>query len=145
MTGSSQQKVLNYNANDLYKLVLDIEKYPDFLPGCTDSRIISNSESKIIADLVIQYKYFNDTFRSFVDYNNKDLTISIKYTEGPLKALYTNWEFIKLDSNKTLIKFNVDVKFKFKPFNKLLDNFYKSIEEKIMINFEKRADKILKK
>tara|TARA_Y100000590_G_C15498252_1_gene930520 strand:- start:257 stop:694 length:438 start_codon:yes stop_codon:yes gene_type:complete len=145
MPGSSQQKILNYNAKDLYKLVLDIEKYPDFLPWCMDSRIISDNKSKIIADLVIQYKYFNGTFRSFVNYNNKDLTISIKYTEGPLKTLYTNWAFIKLKKYQTLIKFDVELRFKFIPFNKLLDRFYESIEDKIIINFEKRAAKILKK
>ena len=145
MPGSSQQKILNYNAKDLYKLVLDIEKYPDFLPWCMDSRIISDNKSKIIADLVIQYKYFNGTFRSFVNYNNKDLTISIKYTEGPLKKLYTNWAFIKLKKYQTLIKFDVELRFKFIPFNKLLDRFYESIEDKIIINFEKRAAKILKK
>ena len=145
MPGSSQQKILNYNAKDLYKLVLDIEKYPDFLPWCMDSRIIRDNKSKIIADLVIQYKYFNGTFRSFVNYNNKDLTISIKYTEGALKTLYTNWAFIKLKKYLTLIKFDVELRFKFIPFNKLLDRFYESIEDKIIINFEKRAAKILKK
>ena len=116
MPGSNQQKILNYNAKDLYNLVLDIEKYPDFLPWCTASRIISNNKGRIIADLIIQYKYFNDTFRSFVDFNNNNLTISIKYTEGPLKSLYTDWTFIKLDQGKTLIKFNVNLKFKLRNY-----------------------------
>lgn len=145
MPRSSQKKILNYNAKDLFNIVLDIESYPDFLPWCSASRIINYSNNQIIADLLICYKNFNETFRSFVDFNKKDLVISVKYTEGPLKSLYTNWQFDRISNNETLIIFDLDIKFKFFPLNQLLNGFYKSIEDKMMNAFEKRASKILEK
>ena len=94
MAPSKQKKILLYNSLDLYKIVLDIEKYPEFIPWCEASRIIENKNNIIIADLLIRYKYFNEKFRSFVKYNKNDLKISVEYTEGPLKTLFTNWKFI---------------------------------------------------
>ena len=143
MPGSSQRRTLNYNAEDLFNLVLDIENYPEFIPYCSASRIISKNNNKIVADLVIRYKFFNDTFRSYVEYDIKNLIISVKYSEGPLKSLYTNWKFNKLSKDKTLIIFDIEVNFKFNLLNKFLKNFYNYIENKLIVNFEKRADKIL--
>jgi len=143
MPTSSQKRTLNYNVNDLFNIVLDIESYPNFLPWCSASRIIEKSDKLIIADLMIRYKFFNETFRSYVDFNVVDYIISVKYTEGPLKTLYTKWQFDKINNKKTLIKFDLNIKFKFSPFDYLLKGFYNSIEDKMINAFEKRASNIL--
>ena len=145
MPTSNQKKILHYNSLDLFNIVLDIEKYPDFIPWCTGARIIENKNKKIIADLSITYKLFNESFRSFVHYDNKNKTILINYTEGPLKSLHTNWTFTEISKNKTLVNFDIDFEFKFSPLQLIVKKFYKIIEEKMMEAFENRANEILKK
>ena len=144
MAPSKQKKILLYNSLDLYKIVLDIEKYPEFIPWCEASRIIENKNNIIIADLLIRYKHFNEKFRSFVKYNKNDLKISVEYTEGPLKTLFTNWKFNEINKKKTLVEFEIDFEFKFNPLQLLINNFYKVVENKMIQAFEKRAYDILK-
>ena len=144
MAPAKQKKILLYNSLDLYKIVLDIEKYPEFIPWCEASRIIENKNNIIIADLLIRYKYFNEKFRSFVKYNKNDLKISVEYTEGPLKTLFTNWKFNEINKKKTLVEFEIDFEFKFNPLQLLINNFYKVVENKMIQAFEKRANDILK-
>ena len=145
MPKSHQKKILNYNADDLFDIVIDIENYSDFIPWCSNSKIISKDNNAIVADLMISYKLFNETFRSFVYFDKKKLAISINYTEGPLKSLNTSWYFRKIKKNKTEINFNIDIKFKFWAFNKLLRNFFKTIENKMVDAFEMRAYELLSK
>ena len=144
MPSSTQQKILPYSSNDLFDIVLDIKKYPEFIPWCSASRIISKNNKRITADLLITYKLYNETFRSFVDYNKKDKIILVHYTEGPLKSLNTNWKFTELKDNRTLLNFDINFEFKFSPLQLLARNFYKIIEEKMMKAFENRAKEILK-
>tara|TARA_Y100000590_G_scaffold464379_2_gene633674 strand:+ start:351 stop:797 length:447 start_codon:yes stop_codon:yes gene_type:complete len=136
---SEQKRILPYKSNDLFNIVLDIEKYPEFLPWCTASRIIQDQNNQIIADLKIRYKLFNESFRSFVDYNNNSKFISVKYSEGPLKSLITDWNFEEIKENETLLKFYLNFEFKFNPFQKLIENFYNHLENKMINAFEKRA------
>ena len=145
MPRSRQRKTLSYSAKDLFDIVLDIESYPDFIPWCTNTRIISKEKDNLIADLIVNYKYFNETFRSFVKFNRSNYVISVDYTEGPLKFLKTNWKFKKIDNYKTEIIFDIDIKFKFSLFNSLLQNFFKMIEDKMIKAFEERAKDILSK
>ena len=145
MPKSHQKKILAYNAVDLFDIVIDIEKYSDFIPWCSKSKIISKKRNKIIADLVISYKFINETFRSYVDYDKKKLSIYINYTEGPLKSLITSWKFNKITNKKTEVIFDIEIKFKFWVFNNLLKKFFSQIEKKMINAFEKRAKEILSK
>ena len=119
--------------------------FNNLIPWCSDSIIIDKKKNKIIADLTVSYKLFNETFRSFVNFNKKNLNININYTEGPLKSLQTNWQFKKINNNKTEVIFDIDIIFKFWFFNKLLKNFYNLIEDKMIEAFEKRAFDLLSK
>ena len=145
MPKSHQKKNLPYNAVDLFDIVIDIEKYSDFIPWCSKSKIISKKRNKIIADLVISYKFINETFRSYVDYDKKKLSIYINYTEGPLKSLITSWKFNKITNKKTEVIFDIEIKFKFWVFNNLLKKFFSQIEKKMINAFEKLAKDILSK
>jgi len=145
MPKSHQKKILTYNAVDLFNIVIDIEKYADFIPWCSKSMIISKKRNKIVADLVISYKFINETFRSYVDYDKKKLSIYINYTEGPLKSLITSWKFNKINNKKTEIIFDIEIKFKFWVFNNLLKKFFSKIEKTMINAFEKRAKEILSK
>ena len=145
MKSSQQELVIYHAAKDLYNIVLDIEKYPEFIPWCKEIIIKSKSKNEILADMIVSYKYFfPQKFTSQVFFNSKNLSINTYYIEGPLKNLNTEWVFEKLSENKTKVLFKV--KFQFQKFlhQKLADLFFDLIENKMINSFKKRADKILK-
>ena len=129
----------------LIDFVLDIEKYPDFIPFCLDSKVYEKKDSEkeisIIADLTIGKKPFVDTYKSDVRYDKKNDSIHVTNIGGPLKHLENNWKFIQKD-NFTEVQFDVDFEIK----NKFLDIIMtKSFEfglNKIADAFQDRAEKI---
>ena len=129
----------------LINFVLDIEKYPEFIPFCIDSKVYERNDNEnelaIIADLTIGKKPFVDTYKSDVRYIKKKDLIHVTNIGGPLKHLENNWKFIQKD-NFTEIHFDVDFEIK----NKFLDIIMtKSFEfglNKIADAFQKRAEEI---
>jgi len=144
MKTSRQEIIINYAAKDLYKIVLDIEKYPEFIPWCKRINIKSKSKNEILADMIVSYKYFvPKIFTSHVFFNSNKLSINTNYIEGPLKDLKTEWIFYKLEEKKTKVLFNI--KFEFQKFlhQKIAELFFVLIEDKMIDSFKKRADEIL--
>ena len=129
----------------LIDFVLDIEKYPEFIPFCIDSKVYERNDKKdeiaIIADLTIGKKPFVDTYKSDVRYNKKNDTIHVTNIGGPLKHLENNWKFVE-KKDFTEVHFDVDFEIK----NKFLDIIMtKSFEfglNKIADAFQDRAEKI---
>ena len=144
MKSSQQEIFLNHEAKDLYKIVLDIEKYPEFIPWCKKITIKSKSKDELLADMIVSYKYIlPQTFTSHVFFNSNKLLINTNYVKGPLKDLKTEWYFEKLEEKKTKVLFSI--KFEFQKFlhQKLAEFFFDLIENKMIDSFKKRADEIL--
>jgi len=144
MKSSQQEIIINHKAEDLYKIVLDIEKYPEFIPWCKKIIIKSKSNEEILADMIVNYKFFlPEIFTSHVFFNSNKLLIYTTYIEGPLKDLNTEWYFEKLEEKKTKVLFSI--KFEFQKFlhQKLAEFFFDLIENKMIDSFKKRADEIL--
>ena len=144
MKYSQKEIIIHHSAKDLYKIVLDIKKYPEFIPWCKEIVIKTENNNEILADMIVSYKNFlPQTFTSQVIFNTNNLSINTKYIEGPLKNLNTEWVFKKLNNKKTKVLFNV--KFKFQKFfhQKIAEIFYALIENTMIDSFKKRADEIL--
>ena len=144
MKESNKSIEFNYNAKELFDLVLDIEKYPDYIPWCKKINILKRNKNSIKANMIVNYKLLpTQQFISIVTYDVKNLLIKTQYIEGPLKNLDTIWKFVKIEKNKTIVNFNI--KFEFKNFfhQKISEVFYSLVENKMMESFEKRAKKIL--
>ena len=129
----------------LIDFVLDIEKYPEFIPFCIDSKIYERNETTdeitIIADLTIGKKPFVDTYKSDVRYNRKDDTIHVTNIGGPLNHLENNWKFIQRDKF-TEVHFDVDFEIKNKFLDMIMTKSFKFGLNKIADAFQKRAEKI---
>jgi len=97
MPQASVKRLIECQKKDLINLVLDIEKYPEFVPFCYDAKIHENENKgdirKIIADLTIGKGPFKDTYKSDVVFNKKDDLIFVKNIDGPLNHLSNNWTF----------------------------------------------------
>tara|TARA_B100000524_G_C23584953_1_gene346818 strand:- start:385 stop:822 length:438 start_codon:yes stop_codon:yes gene_type:complete len=140
--------VIRQIARDKKKLidfVLDIEKYPEFIPFCVDSKVYERNDKKdeiaIIADLTIGKKPFIDTYKSDVRYIKKDDLIHVTNIGGPLKHLENNWKFIQKD-NFTEVHFDVDFEIKNKFLDMIMTKSFKFGLNKIADAFQERAEKI---
>ena len=144
MKSSKQEIIINHRAKDLYKIVLDIEKYSEYIPWCKEIIIKTRSKNEMLADMIVCYRYFlPQTFTSHVIFNSNKLLINTNYIKGPLKDLSTEWIFKKLEIKKTKIIFIVKFEFQRLLHQKLAELFFGLIENKMIDSFKKRADKIL--
>ena len=131
-------------ANELYKIVLDIEKYPDYIPWCTNIEILKKEKNMIEANMFVSYKFFPiQKFTSNVVYNLEKLFIKTKYINGPLKNLDTKWEFLQIKKNQSKVIFSIDFEFQNFFHQKFAELFFPLIEDKMIKSFIGRADKIL--
>ena len=129
----------------LIDFVLDIEKYPEFIPFCIDSKVYETNDDgdikKIIADLTIGKKPFIDTYKSNVRYDKKNDSIHVTNIDGPLKHLENNWKFVEKD-NLTEVKFDVDFEIKNKFLNLIMEKSFQFGLNKIADAFQKRAENL---
>ena len=144
MKQSNQAIELKHRAIDLYKIVLDIEKYPDYIPWCSKIEVLQRKKNEINAIMIVDYKFFpSQKFTSNVIFDLEKLFIKTKYVEGPLKNLKTIWEFKEIKKNKSKILFSLEFEFKNFFHQKFAELFYPLIENKMIESFIKRADQIL--
>ena len=146
MPKASVKRLIECEKKDLIELVLDIEKYPEFVPFCFDAKIYENKQDgdlqKIIADLTIGKGPFKDTYKSDVAFNKKTDTIYVKNIEGPLNHLTNNWTFSNKNNGITEITFDIDFEIKNKFLNSLMVVSFQFGLEKIADAFQKRAEEL---
>ena len=110
MKSSNKEITINHNAKQLFNIVLDLEKYPEFIPWCLDMRIHSKKANEIFADMYVLYKLLlPQKFGSHVIFNVKKLNIKTIYIDGPLKDLKTDWQFNPISRSKTIVNFSARV------------------------------------
>ena len=142
MPKASVKRLIECNKDELIDLVLDIEKYPEFVPYCLGSRVheknIEGTQILIIADLTIGKGPFKDTYKSKVEFNKDDSTINVTNIGGPLRHLANNWKFLESD-NCTEIFFDIDFEIENKFLNFLMTKSFQYGLNKIADAFQKRA------
>ena len=144
MKSSKQEIIINHRAKDLYKIVLDIEKYSEYIPWCKKIIIKTRSKNEMLADMIVCYRYFlPQTFTSHIKFDSNKLLINTNYIKGPLKDLSTEWLFKKLEIKKTKIIFIIKFEFQRLLHQKMAELFFGLIENKMIDSFKKRADEIL--
>ena len=129
-------------------MVLDIEKYPEFVPWCLDSKVHEKKNKgntvEIIADLTIGKSFFKETYKSFVTYNKSIDTIYVTNMEGPLKHLENKWFFKDLGDSSE-VEFQIDFELKNKILNLLMNKSFDLGLIKIADAFQKRAEELFNK
>ena len=129
----------------LIDFVLDIEKYPEFIPFCFVLNVFERNDKEdeisIVADLTIGKKPFVDTYKSDVRYKKKDDLIHVTNIGGPLKHLENNWKFVQKE-NFTEVHFDVDFEIKNKFLDMIMTKSFEFGLNKIADAFQERAEKI---
>ena len=148
MPSASIKKKIPCSKKNLIEMVLDIEKYPEFVPWCLDSKIHDKIDKgdkiEIKADLTIGKSFFRDTYKSFVIYNKSEDSIHVTNIDGPLKHLENEW-FFRQDGDSSEVEFNVDFELKNKILNVLMIKSFDLGLKKIADAFEKRAIQLFEK
>ena len=148
MPKASVKRSINCKKEQLIDLVLDIEKYPLFVPFCLSSKVYEKKEKGdlilIVADLTIGKGPFKDTYKSAVKYNKKEDFIYVTNLDGPLKHLENKWNF-KEENKITQVSFEVDFELKNDFLNIVMTKSFQFGLNKIADSFQNRAEELFSK
>ena len=147
MSSARLNRVIACKKRNLIDMILDIEKYKEFVPWCLDSVIHESKDLgeniEIKADLKVGKKFLNETYSSLVLYSKKKDLISVTNLDGPLKYLKNEWKFKEIN-NSTLLEFNIEFELKNNLLNLIMKNSFNFGLNKIADAFEQRALKLFK-
>ena len=138
MPGIREVRRLPYSAEQMFDLVADVARYPEFLPWIMATRVRSNSETEMIADMLIGFSAIREKFTSRVEKRRPD-EIRVHYVDGPLRDLDNFWRFRDLGENACEIDFCVDFTFRNALFEKLAGQYFDRAFRKMVAAFETRA------
>ena len=148
MPKASVKRSIECEKKQLIDLVLDVDKYPLFVPFCLDSKVHEKKEQGdlilMIADLTIGKGPLKDTYKSDVKYNKKDDTIFVTNLDGPLKHLENRWHFKQLNKT-TEVSFEVDFELKNEFLNIVMTKSFQFALDKIAEAFQQRAEDLFNK
>lgn len=144
MTTHAETRRMPYGADEMFALIADVERYPEFLPWCSAARIRRRTEREdgatvLDADLVISFKVFRERFGSRVTLWPERRVIDVKYLDGPFKRLDNHWEF-RPDGEGCEVSFFVDFEFRSRVLQKVIGVVFYEAMQRVVRAFETRAE-----
>jgi coenzyme Q-binding protein COQ10 len=138
MPGIREIRRLPYSAEQMFDLVADVGRYAEFLPWVIATRVRSNSETEMVADMVVGFKSLRESFTSRVA-KDRPRTIKVHYVDGPLSDLDNVWIFSALDEHTCEIDFLVEFTFRNRLFEKIAGQYFDKAFRRMVQAFEQRA------
>lgn len=139
MPHHSETRHLPYTPEQMYDLVTDVSRYPEFLPWVTAVRVRVDTETEMVADLIVGFKALRESFTSRV-HKVRPSEVDVDYLEGPLKHLHNHWRFRPDRKGGCYVEFSVDFAFKSHLFEMLAGQMFDKALRKMIGAFETRAD-----
>lgn len=136
-----ERQSLPYSAAQMYDLVADVQSYAEFLPWVSAIRIRQESETQMLADMIVGFKSLRETFSSRVLKVPKS-EICVDYLDGPMKHLHNVWKFEDQPNGGSVVDFTVDFAFRNRVFEALAGQFFDSALRKMTSAFIERADEL---
>ncbi len=141
MPTHAEQRILPYTAEQLFDLVADVGRYPEFLPWCVGARIRERRGNVIVADLLIGFRMVRERFTSRVVLD-RPLRIDVAYSEGPFRYLTNHWSFIPQPDGSCVIDFYVDFEFHSRVLQKIIGMLFNEAVRRMVSAFEARARRL---
>ncbi|MGL9761612.1 MAG: type II toxin-antitoxin system RatA family toxin [Wolbachia sp.] len=136
------------SSDEIFQVVIDVEKYPDFVPWCKAVYIKEKTDSQIVVDLLAAFHGIKGKYTSEVTFLSPSRInegwIKAVSSNGIFKHLYNEWKFILIGENKTMVKFYIEFEFKFSSLSTLLNSVYKYTQSKIIAAFKERVENLAK-
>jgi coenzyme Q-binding protein COQ10 len=126
-----------FSAEQIYDLVVDVRRYPEFLPWCVQTRLYDEQESQFIAELVVNFKGFRESFRT-LDRVYPKSRVEVKLHSGPFEKLENEWRFTPVAAG-TRVDFFIDFHFKSRLLNLTLGPVFAHASQTMLAAFRKRA------
>jgi coenzyme Q-binding protein COQ10 len=141
MTVHAEQRVLPYTQEQMFRLVSDIESYPEFLPWCLAARINRRDGDILWADMVVGFRMVRERFTSKVTLTTPQ-AIDVSYISGPLKHMTNQWQFLALPDGRCEIDFYVDSEFRSRMLQRMIGALFHEAVRRMVSAFETRAAKL---
>lgn len=138
MPGIRETRRLPYSAEQMFDLVADVGRYGEFLPWVIATRVRSNTETEMVADMVVGFKAIRESFTSRVT-KQRAREIAVHYVDGPLSDLDNVWTFRVVDEHTCEIDFLVEFTFRNRLFEKIAGQYFDKAFRKMVEAFETRA------
>jgi coenzyme Q-binding protein COQ10 len=143
----STKRRVRHTATDMFDLVADVEKYPQFVPLCSALTVKSRSSkggdvTVLVADMTVAYKIIRETFTSRVMLNRPNLKILVEYLNGPFKRMQNRWTFYPVAEDTCDIEFFIEYEFRSRTLAMLMGAMFDAAFRKFSAAFEKRADDV---
>jgi coenzyme Q-binding protein COQ10 len=134
-----ERRIIKHTPSNLFKLVSDVKRYPEFLPWCLGARVKNNRKNNFEADLIIGFKIYKEIYSSEISLDNINKKIIVNYKDGPFEYLENYWVF-KDNKNGCEVEFMVDFKFKSVFLQTLMETLFSEAVRRMVGAFEKRAN-----
>ena len=134
----AERRVLPFTQQQVYDLVADIERYPEFLPWCLGARTRRRDGNVLLSDMVIGFRMFRERFTSRVVLTPHS-RIDVSYIDGPLKYLRNRWEFVALPDGTCRVDFHVEFEFRSRLLQRLIGALFHEAVRRMVVSFEARA------
>ena len=142
----STKRRVRHAVSEMFDLVADVEKYPQFVPLCSALKVKSRTEKEgvtvLVADMTMAYKIIRETFTSRVTLDRPDGTILVEYLSGPFKRMQNRWRFVPVGEDACDIEFFIDYEFRSRTLAALMGAMFDAAFRRFAGAFEKRADDV---
>ncbi|MGB8154845.1 MAG: type II toxin-antitoxin system RatA family toxin [Pseudolabrys sp.] len=142
----SSKRRVRHAATDMFDLVADVEKYPQFVPLCSaltvNTRAEKDGRTVLVADMTVAYKVIRETFTSRVTLDRQSLTILVEYLDGPFKRMQNRWTFYSVETKVCDVEFFIDYEFRSRTLAMLMGAMFDAAFRRFAVAFEQRADEI---
>jgi coenzyme Q-binding protein COQ10 len=143
----STKRRVRHSAADMFDLVADIERYPEFVPLCSAMKVRQRSAKgegvvELIADMTVAYKLIRETFRSRALLDRPNLQIHVEYLEGPFSRMENRWTFKPAGDNSCEVEFLIDYEFRSRALGLLMGAMFDTAFRRFATAFEQRADQV---
>ena len=141
MPTHAERRRLPYSAEQLFDLVADVERYPEFLPWCLGARVRERKANLIVADLLIGYRMVRERFTSRVTLD-RARRIDVSYSDGPFRYLNNHWEFEPQPDGSSVLDFYVDFEFRSRMLQRVIELLFNEAVKRMVAAFESRARRL---
>jgi coenzyme Q-binding protein COQ10 len=143
----STKRHVQHSASDMFDLVADVERYPQFVPLCRALRVRKRSidvegREIVVADMTVAYKLIYETFTSRVTLDRHKLEILVEYLEGPFRKMNNRWRFHAAGEHACEVEFFISYEFRSRTLGLLMGAMFDAAFRRFSAAFERRADQI---
>ena len=138
---------VKHSPADMFELVADVEKYPQFVPLCSDLRVRSRANDAegrtvLVAAMTVSFKLIRETFASRVTLDREKLEILVEYLDGPFSHMQNKWAFKPAEGEGCMVEFFIDYAFRSRTLSMLMGAMFEAAFRRFAEAFEKRADSV---